>query len=343
VRYLSRFVPFPGLLALLPLLLSSAGCDPCFGTLACTGEPRISYEGELIQQFTTFGDPAAGVQVEFIRTGGARLTADTLKAVSDSTGRFRLETLAREQGTVRGDLVIRPGPFVGSMRVRDLELTTTAARGEVRHLGSWHVPHLHFGAMGEFFNRGNRQIAPNVRVEVRRTGGIRIEPESWVTFSDPGGRFAINPRPLEPGTVELELIVRSPVTFLLDTIPNVRVSTMVTRRTDPVIGRWGVGPHLPFAGLLRWGDTLQPAVGVEVEVRRVEGVVTYPDRYTTTTNSAGTFSLGPVPHTLGDVVFELDVRPPAPYRAVTIRDVRVRSIERDGFAILVGQWLIPRR
>lgn len=96
--------------------------------------PYVSYAGELVLRGS--GAPAAGVRVEYHRTGGVQLTPDPVVATSGSDGRFYLRADADRVGNAVGDLVIRsPSPLT----VERVRLRATNIPGGQAFLGRWEV------------------------------------------------------------------------------------------------------------------------------------------------------------------------------------------------------------
>ncbi|HYD54341.1 MAG TPA: hypothetical protein VEA99_17020, partial [Gemmatimonadaceae bacterium] len=107
--------------------------------------------------------------------------------------------------------------------------------------------------------------------------------------------------------------------------------------TPRVFRRWGVGPHLPYAGIVRVGGA--PRAGVEVVIRRTGGIAVRPEEMTVRTNDAGAFSINPVPLGVGELVVSLTFRPPAPLASFTVTNLRlVTDVEDYREGTLVWTW-----
>jgi hypothetical protein len=323
------------------LVLLTAACDPCSGIANC-GQARIRYEGDIVP---VPGQSLDNFRVEFVRTDGVALDPPVVSGAVQPGGRFRLEARAAGPGTVIGDLLIYPGGEGVPDRFEEVRLETTEAEGNVRYLGSWRVLGLRFGAIGQLFYRATYAPAAGVEVEFRRVSGVPLQPDTFVVTTNADGVFPLRTQPLGAGEVVAELVVRSPPPYRSFTVPELRLRTNFMERPEPLVGLWGVGPHLPYLGHLVWADTRVSAADVEVEFRRTLGIPVQPESYVTRSNAAGHFALGAVvPLGYGELIGEVIVRPPAPYRSFTIPDIRLETTEDQvEDAILVGTWQIPRQ
>lgn len=329
----------------LPALL--AGCDPCSGVGAC-GAPRIRYEGNVSRAFGHPAGPAEGVRVVFVRTGGVALEGDSLVASTDRAGRFLLEARAVEEGEVTGELRLHPPSPLPPVVAKGVRMSTTRAPGELRRLGDWKVGYPHLSYQVVLYHRtagrpGTAPTAPLSGVEVlfRRTGGIAIEPDTLRTSTDPWGHALLRPRTTVSGEVTGDLTV-----FLLPprkpfTIRGLKLATFHTERFDSLI-RIGVGARLPYAAFLRWEGTQEGVADAEVEFRRTGGVPIHPEQYTARSDAYGTVFLDPAPLESGEVVGDVVVRPPAPGKPVTIRGVRLQTVEDERQHGIIGTWFVPR-
>src|SRR4051812_485874 len=77
-----------------------ASCDPCAGTPTCRTNPEISYSGRVVDHVSGIAVP--GTQVQFIRDSGVALVGDTIRAIADADGFFRLSASASASGWVGG-------------------------------------------------------------------------------------------------------------------------------------------------------------------------------------------------------------------------------------------------
>jgi hypothetical protein len=210
-----------------------------------------------------------------------------------------------------------------------------------RYFGFWLVAYPYFAGIGQLYHRGTGVPARGVEVEFRRTGGVPIDPEPYVVRSDSFGNFPLRPVAHAAGEVVGDLIIRAPGASPI-TVPGVRFSTQTTHAPFPIVGRWGIGVHLPYLGRALFADSGLPATGTRVRVRRVGGIQITPADYTDTINEWGGFHLGPAAASEGDVEVEITFTPPAPYREVVYR-YTLRATQQEMGPTVAETWLIPRQ
>lgn len=241
-------LPAPGgkRLRLSPfVLLLVAACDPCFGTTACT-DPHISGQGYVIEHLT--GGPATGTRVEFRPESGVFVDPDTIWTEVDENGIFTIQMDATGPGEVTGTMVLHPAApyhhFV--FNVGRVRIPTTDIRGEVQLLGVWGVGPLrgppHISYVGELFYLDTDERAEGIEVEFRRTGGIAVEPDTFVVTSNEQGRFPLFMHPVSgsEGHVIGDLYIRPPAPYQPQVIEGVEMETTVGRGFIRLLGVWGV-------------------------------------------------------------------------------------------------------
>lgn len=314
------------------------GCDTCSGVLTCTS-PKVRYEGRIRLAFRS-EQPASGIRVEFIRTDGPALHPDVLTAETDSLGWFQLTGAASGEDEVTGTLLIHLASPLAPIRIEKLHLKPTRGAGELLYLGEWSIPHPFLRYVGELFYRDTNQPAVGVRVRFRRTSGVRASPDTLLAVTDSLGRFYFNQFVTEQGKLVGDLEIQPPPPLKRFTLPPIALTTSVVDVPTSLIGRWGIGPRLPYTGLLVWESSRQPAGGVTVEFRRTSGVPVTPDPYVTTTNQFGTFALSPTPLLDGEVRGDVVVRQ-AGGAVVVARDLSLATVETDQASELIGVWLVP--
>jgi hypothetical protein len=93
-----------------------------------------------------------------------------------------------------------------------------------RHLTNWNIgPHLpYFGVVRANF--GFPFV--NIPVDIRRTGGIPVQPESFTTRTNGDGVFVVQPVPLALGEAIFEITVHLPPPYTGFRVSNVRLSTL---------------------------------------------------------------------------------------------------------------------
>jgi hypothetical protein len=77
-----------------------------------------------------------------------------------------------------------------------------------------------------------------------------------------------------------------------------------------------------------------------VEFRRTGGIATAESLLVQRSNADGRFRLAPAPLAAGEVVGDLHVFPPAPFRDTVITDVRLTTFESDEVR-LRAVWRLP--
>jgi hypothetical protein len=325
-----------GAVPLLAVLV--AACDPCFGTFAC--EPtQILYEGMLRDQRTE--EPLADTPIRFLRREGVALSADTLTAVTDAAGRFRLQASAAASGVVAGDLYVMPSEQAGYIHVRTLSLATTSVRGDVRYVEVLLVP-PRISQVGELRWRASRTPATGVRIEFRRTGGVPTLEEVFEHTSNEHGRFIIVLTALTDGEVVGDLVLQPPPPFRTEVVRGLRLTTRREEDFLEFAGVWGLGLHISYRGELVWLRDWTPAQGVEVEFRRTAGIELVQERIMIRTDDNGNFVVqaAPLNEQEGEVVGELIIRPPPPLEPVVVPGLRLSTSAVDGELRFLGRWAI---
>ncbi len=182
--------------------------------------PSLAYFGYVYSRAT--GKLLTGVPVDIQRTGGVPLAAEKVSIVSNAGGAaiFTLEPLAR--GVVDVQITLHTPP-PGSAVVMNAKLATFDA-DTGRNLTNWSLgPHLpYFGVVRSSF--GHPFV--DAPVEVRRTGGIAVNPEAFTTRTNGDGVFSVQPAPLALGEAIFEITVRLPPPYNGFVVRNVKLSTL---------------------------------------------------------------------------------------------------------------------
>lgn len=192
------------------------------------------------------GEPASGVRVQFIPTSDAGVPFDTLATYSDAEGIFELSAPASGERVVQGRLLFQPpAPYNHFLFAVDgVHLETTRVRGDARNLGMWGVGPLptepHISYVGGLYYRDTGQPAEGVEVEFRRTGGIAVEPDTFVVVSGENGRFPLLMDPAEQGAVIGEILVRPPAPYKAFKVAEVRIPTLLGKDDLRLLGTWGI-------------------------------------------------------------------------------------------------------
>jgi hypothetical protein len=326
----------------LLVALTSIGCDPCAGVASCTPGPRISLEGSLVDDAS--GKAIVGARIDAIRVGGVELERDSVATTTNASGYFRISIDARTEGEAALDLVITPpaGYPDPKLRVVDLRFPTTDVRGDGQVLGLW-TTKPHFSYLAQLYYRSNSTTpVANVRVEFRRTGGVELTGGDVYTASaDAAGQVVLFDNAVRPagpvGEVVGDLTVYAGSGFPPTVIRGIRLRAIPRYRPALSVFRAGVGPHLPYYGVVNLAGF--PAPDVEVEARRTAGILAEPSPLIMRTNRDGNFYLHDFqPRELGELVVDLTFRPPPPWRSFTHTGLRISTVEEDSFGRLVGTW-----
>jgi hypothetical protein len=326
-------------LLLLPPL--AAGCDPCAGVSVC-GDSHITYQGQLVIHLS--GEAAAGVRVDFVRTGGIDVSPSELSVVTDELGRFRLELEPAGPGHVEGWISFHPPPPYAQYAFGEpIRLATSRAAGDVRSLGSWGIGPIRTGPrlsyVGELFLRATGQPAVGFEVEFRKLAGPPLEEETFVVTTDANGRFAIITSVEGHGPVYAELRVRPPPPMLPFVLAeSQRFTTSVMHSEIRFLGRWGIGSRMAYVGELFTRTRLAGVEGLEVEFRRTGGVDLLEEVVTARVGADGRFLLLPIPAEAGEVEGELTVILPPPFLPQTMTGVRLQGFESESEIRFLGRW-----
>jgi len=169
-----------------------------------------------------------------------------------------------------------------------------------------------------------------------------------VTTSDVHGRFRFEAGTGVAGEVRgtLAFFPPQPYNHFPFYVEGISISTTRVRGDSRRIGYWGVGPlpappHLSYVGEVYFRDSGERAGGVEVEFRRTGGVAVQPDTFTIVSGADGRFPLFMTPSGAGEVIGEIRVNAPAPYRAFTV-PLSLQTLRGAGEVRLAGVWALSR-
>lgn len=290
----------------------SAGCDPCAGVVACDSEPKISVEGQLAVHET--GEPAAGVQVIFVPTDPAALAVDSVFGLTGANGRYQLSAPSRVDGDVEGKIIIRP-PQNEAYEVEGVTLSTRNIRGDGDIISETWVVDPYFDFLAEFYSaETGRPIRVESKVTFRRTGGIQIEPDTFVAIADADGRVVLSPEAVGHGEVVGDVRIEGVVADRFQTlnIPNVRFRTTYVQRPLAVQGVFYVGRTFDYVGAIAYNAQYRAAAGIPVIFRKTAGIERFPEVIEQTTDERGQFRLRFAPEDPGFVrgTLEFDLGPP---------------------------------
>lgn len=152
--------------------------------------------------------PADSVQVRLRRVGGIEVETPTSTVATTYWGAFPIKLATDQEGALRLEAEVLLDPPRGPARIEDLEVETFAADSQ-RVAGRW--------AFGEQINhalvferQGTGEPVAGVEVEFRRTGGIRVRPDTFTVTTTSWGAAPIQTHTDEEGVLEGEVEVRMP-------------------------------------------------------------------------------------------------------------------------------------
>jgi hypothetical protein len=295
--------------------------------------PYIEFIGELHNRSS--GQRLSGAQVTIRRTGGVDVSPDSFDITTGSDGRIYFKAQAANPGDMVADLVVTSPAQGRTFRRSDVHFSATYLDRIPELAAVWR-----FGTVlpyvGEIYYRGTGARSAGIQVKFQRTGGILVDRDSFVTSTGSDGRFPFLTTPLADGELVGRLIIRPPALALPETLQTLRVPTVDTDQLL-LLGVWGYGQQILYAGELFLRGTGMPAVGLEVEFRRTGGIAISPETLVVHTDATGRFPLAPSNSADGEVVGTLVVRLPAPLAPDTIAGVHLATFASDEMRFL-GRW-----
>jgi len=295
--------------------------------------PYVEFIGELYSRSN--GQPLSGALVTITRTGGVAVSPDSFDVTAGSDGRIYFKAQAANPGDMVADLVVTSPALARTFRRSDVHFSATYLDLIPEVAAVWR-----FGSalpyVGEVYYRGTGARSAGIQVEFQRTGGILVDRDSFVTSTGSDGRFPFLMAPLADGELVGRLIIRPPAPVLPETLQTLRLPTVDTDQLL-LLGVWGYGQQILYAGELFLRGTGMPAVGLEVEFRRTGGIAISPEAFVVHTDASGRFPLAPSNAADGEVVGTLVVRLPAPLAPDTIAGVHLATFASDAMRFL-GRW-----
>lgn len=322
--------------AALALGCGAAACDPCDGALGCEVAPQVSYTGRVVEVST--GRPAAGVTVVFRRDGGTALAADSLVAVTDREGRFRLRGDAGGSGEVIGALTVRPPSPLAPYTVADVRLTPSTVRGGGGVLPTFVTqPYVDF--VGELRYRRNGGRLSWSNIVFQRTAGARlVGGDRLAGTAGADGWFFLQSGAVagEGATVTGDLAVQTPGLPRIFTVRGVTLTVRYTDRVASLDRSFRLGATAEYVAELRLRPSGAALANADVEFLQTGGVPLAATRYTSRTDSVGRVALPLIPagETSGEVVGDLTVRSPELRRPFVVRELRLRTYDSDELPFL---------
>lgn len=313
----------------LPMLavwaLALTACDPCAGTLSCTTAATVRASGRIVS--SPAGTSAPGVRVTI--TAGE----SNAEATSDGDGFWALEfaapTGASGQVTASAD-VQAPGAS-SAYHVDGLVLPVTRRRGDGIDLGRWYSePQLRF--IGELHARFGIDLT-NATVQADRTGGVDGDVNGVKFNVGTGNQFYIEGPARAMGKMTLRLTIsgpKFPVTYVRS---GVQAVVMYKDTIPRVQGTYAVGNALLYVARVYRRGTDSVLAGVTGVFRRRSGVAVTVDSVKSVSTADGLVSLQLIPKDAGEVVGDLELRPPAPLPARTITGIRLSTVDDDSLRL----------
>lgn len=312
-----------------------AACDPCSGVESCTTAPHVTVQGRIVDVGSGAG--VVNARVSLIRTSpGPR---DSVSTTTDDQGNFQT-SLASGAGTF--DILVAP-PNLPSYRVRDTALASSTNRGEANVLGLWIATPI-FGTQAELFYRTTQQLVQGAAVTFTRTAGADLPGGGVYSagVTDAAGRAALLNGVTASGLEDVvgDLTVQFSNAFGTSVVHGVRLKPSYQFRPRDVL-RLAVGPQMSWMARIYDRARVRGVPGVTVTFTRTGGIATIPTSFTAVTDSAGNFFIPLVPLAQGDVVGDLTVQPPPPYRGYTNSAVHIPTFDADGIHFLPGWGVGP--
>jgi hypothetical protein len=302
--------------------------------------------GTALELIHRDGTPVTSGTVTFRRTGGVALSGPGLvdgvfTSGIDGGGRvaFLSNVYAAGADNVVGVLTVdagdRAGPSVFAdfsfapsyvFRARDVRRLAVGARLD------WHLL---------IYNRATAVGVPGTTVSFQRTGGIATSPESFTLTTDAAGQLVFPLAPLQAGTVVGDITVQPP-----PPAHSYRISGLLFQSFEDDAARSiriGVGPHLPWLGVVRCNA--KPLKGATVTATRVGGIGATPSTMVLTSDDNGYFSLMFKPEGYGDLIVDLEVAAPVGSGCIGFvqHDLHLPTLDVDSDARFIAAWDLPKR
>jgi hypothetical protein len=271
----------------------------------------MRYAGELFVRGTN--QKAAGARVEFARTGGVALNDSVTTATADANGFFILPIVPREDGTVFGDLTVTTADGRQRSRYRHTPITSYDSTA-IRTLGGIGIGDRWAYAL-EFWRNDVLKPAPNVRVDIRRTGGVAISPSTFSGVTNASARVEWRPTVQDTGIVELEATLY-PSGEPPRIVRNLRLRTFESDelRFSGVIG---FGPAFRYVIEIKTPDD-RLLQGARVTWTQTGGPTMSKNSVSVVTGSDGWLRLELIPSDNGVVTGDIRIEPPAPWAPGTV-------------------------
>lgn len=188
-----------------------------------------------------------------------------------------------------------------------------------------------------------RTPVPGVRLEFRRTGGVRLASDTLVTVTDAKGTFHLDIPANAEGTVVGDMLVTPPDTTPPYTITGLSLTTVQARGDARLLEPWVVDPYEDLQWELIRRSTRVPLRGDTVYFVQTSGVPLRQQPYRVMTDEAGRFRLHVSANAFGTFKGDLRVGR-ADSATLVVRNIEVATIytQRDSRYVgpmFVGSWL----
>jgi len=274
-------------------------------------DPRFYYAGQVA--FRGDGRLVPGAGVSFVRTGGVDINPRFVQTVSTDQGFFVLEFHPLSPGTVIGDVTITPPDGQSPDTYRNVQFASYDS-SMVRYTGLWGYGYRWAWAV-ELHRHDQLVPAANVRALFRRTGGLRVTPDTVDLRTGTDGRIFLQGVVPDSGVVEGELLV-TPESGPQRLITGLRLSASKASEVQ-FAGVYGFGPALRYSVQVQRGDG-SPIVGAAVSYSQTSGIAASPTSVNGVTDANGRFLVALIPSTDGRVTGTFRVTPPLPWASGTV-------------------------
>ena len=271
----------------------------------------MRYAGELFVRGT--GRKAGRATVAFSRVGGVLINDPVVTVTADTTGFFVLPVVPREDGTVFGTLTVTTADGRQQSRYANTVITSYDSTS-LRTLGGIGIGDRWAYAL-EFWRNDVLRPAPNLRVELRRTGGVAVTPASLSGVTDASGRIEWRPTVEDTGVVQLEATVYPP-NEPPRIVRNLRFRTFESDELR-FAGIIGFGPAFRYVIEVKTPDDRLLA-GARVTWTQTGGPTLSRREVSVVTGADGWLRLELIPADNGTVVGDIRIEPPPPWRPGTV-------------------------
>lgn len=188
---------------------------------------------------------------------------------------------------------------------------------------------------GSLVSHLNGQVQAGVRVDVIRTGGVGLDPDSSSTTTDRNGHWQLSARATSPGEVVVAIAIH-PREFDGYRVADQHFQVKERRGDGYILPTWVVDPHYPYTAELYYrGPTDIRVANAPITFVRRSGVSLYlstgvvTNFYGGKTDGAGRivlFDVGAHGVTLGQTTGDLVVSLPSPFVDDTVHGVTLSNV-----------------